>query len=76
MESAARQLVPSRTALFVANMDAKRWEWWLRTVTTFAANQGARPLLSHVAPADWIRHYAANEDAFSAVVLELDRVER
>lgn len=75
MEAAARQLIPLRTALFVADMDAKRRLWWLRTVAEFSANQGVRPLLSHVPPADWIRHYAANEDAYSAVTAELARVD-
>jgi hypothetical protein len=48
---------------------------WRRQVEDFMTSSGARCLLGTVSDADWERHYAANEDAYSAVVSELQRVD-
>jgi hypothetical protein len=48
---------------------------WLKQVEDFMTASGARALLEHVTPSEWLQHYAANEDAYSAVVAELERVD-
>lgn len=44
---------------------------WIYQAQAFAVAIGARPLVSHVAPATWAQYEAANEDAYSAVLLEM-----
>jgi len=59
--------------LFHSN--AARFRHWRTKVEVFKGTQGVAPLLAHVTEDEWRRHYAANEDAFSAVDSELARVE-
>lgn len=44
-----------------------RWRGW---VEEFKTVHGFRAVLSHVPEEVWARHFAANEDGFSAVVAE------
>lgn len=46
-------------------------ERYIRQVESFAAAIGARPWLTHMSATDWMKHRAANEDAYGAVLLEL-----
>lgn len=64
---------PLELPLFHSN--AARYRHWRTKLETFKAVQGVAPLLVHVTEADWRRHYAANEDAFSAVQTELARID-
>jgi hypothetical protein len=59
--------------LFYANV-ARRWHW-RKKLETFKAVQGVRAVLDHVSEERWAQHYAANEDAFDAVVAELEKIE-
>lgn len=65
----------SDTRRFVACMATARYRAWRELVEGFKVNQGARPLLEHVPEGVWLGRYAANDDAFSAVVEELQLVE-
>lgn len=69
MTSAEDQPQPIELPLFHSN--AARYRHWRTKLQVFKAVQGVAPLLVHVTEADWRRHYAANEDAFSAVQSEL-----
>lgn len=48
---------------------------WIYQAQAFAVAIGARPLVSHVAPATWAQYEAANEDAYTAVLLALAGVD-
>lgn len=50
----------------------KRWVQELQAAMT---SIGARPLLRHVNDSRWRSHCAANDDAFTAVLIELQGVE-
>lgn len=52
-----------------------RFLLWRERVETFKATQGARELLGHVSESEWFEYYAANDDAFTAVVSELARID-
>ncbi len=59
--------------LFYTNV--ARLRHWRTKLETFKAVQGLRPMLDHVTEERWLAHYAANEDAFSAVVSELEAID-
>lgn len=67
------QPIPETLPLFHSN--AARYRHWRTKLEKFKSVQGVAPLLVHVTEADWRRHYAANEDAFSAVQSELARID-
>lgn len=69
------KIVPLETPLFVAHMHAERYIAWRAQVEQWKASAGVRPVLSHVSEETWERHFAANEDAFSAVAAELEGVD-
>lgn len=48
---------------------------WLKQVHDFMTASGARCLLEHVPTSRWVAHFAANEDAYSAVVAELEQID-
>lgn len=48
---------------------------WMRQVEEFKTASGSRCLLEHVSDADWLAHFAANEDAYSAVMAEMEKVD-
>lgn len=48
---------------------------WRRSVDAFVTRHGVRPALIHVPEGSWVRRFVANEDAFSAVVGELEKVD-
>lgn len=64
---------PLELPLFHSN--AARFRHWRTKLEVYKAVQGVAKLLIHVSEADWRRHYAANEDAFSAVESELARID-
>lgn len=63
------------TARFVADMATARYRVWRATVEGFKVNTGGRPLLEHIPEGVWVGRYASNDDAYSAVVEELQRIE-
>ncbi len=67
------QPLPDTLPLFHSN--AARYRHWRTKLQVYKAVQGVAALLVHVTEADWRRHYAANEDAFSAVDSELARID-
>lgn len=66
---------PPVDALPLFHSNAARFRHWRTKLEVFKAVQGVAALLAHVTEDDWRRHYAANEDAFSAVDLELARID-
>lgn len=62
---------PLELPLFHSN--AARYRHWRTKLQVYKAVQGVASLLVHVTEKDWRAHYAANEDAFSAVESELAR---
>lgn len=56
------------------DLHAARFAHWRREVEIFKTAEGARCLLEHVGEDVWRLRYAANDDAYSAVVEELERV--
>lgn len=48
---------------------------WRKQVEDFMTASGTRCLLDHVTDEQWDAHYAANDDAYASVVLELEKVE-
>lgn len=73
MNALEHQPTPEELPLFHSN--AARFRHWRTKLEVFKAVQGVAPLLVHVSEADWRRHYGANEDAFSAVDLELSKID-
>lgn len=71
MNETIDQPPPDELPLFHSN--AARFRHWRTKLEVFKARQGVRPMLEHVSEATWRGHYAANEDAFSAVVKELEK---
>lgn len=65
---------PDADALPLFHSNAARFRHWRTKLEVFKALQGMGALLGHVTEAQWRAHYAANEDAFTAVVLEAQRV--
>lgn len=68
---AARNITTLNTPL----VRSERYFGWRRAVEAFKAVTGVRPLLMHLPDAVWARRFAANQDAFEAVVDELAGVE-
>jgi hypothetical protein len=66
---------PNPRELPLFHWNAARYLHWRRRLEAFKATQGVAALLVHVSHEDWHRHYAANEDAFSAVQTELARID-
>lgn len=66
---------PTAEELPLFHSNAARFRHWRTKLEVFKAVQGVAALLAHVTEDDWRRHYAANEDAFSAVDLELARID-
>lgn len=66
---------PTVDALPLFHSNAARFRHWRTKLEVYKAVQGVAKLLIHVSEADWRRHYAANEDAFSAVESELARID-
>lgn len=60
---------------FVVHMGHARYCAWRQRVETFAAVHGVRPLLANVPDVQWFERFAANEDAYSAVVSELGHID-
>lgn len=73
MDANTQQPTPAELPLFASN--PARLRHWRTKLELFKAVQGVRPLLDHVTEEQWLAHYAANEDAFSAVVEELRTIE-
>lgn len=48
---------------------------WRRQVELFITSQGVRAELDHVSDDRWEQHFAANADALTAVVDELEQVD-
>lgn len=70
-----RRTYPIRCPIdFSAAFTQRKYRAWRREVEGFKVAEGARQILGHVPEASWWAHYAANEDAFSAVVAELAQV--
>lgn len=67
------QTLPTEQPLFLSN--AARFRHWRTKLEVFKALQGVAPLLGHVTEDRWRSYYAANEDAFSAVVSELEKID-
>lgn len=65
---------PTTTSGFVVCMARARYRAWREMVELFKVTEGAQAILGHVPDADWFQHFAANEDAFTAVVVELTKV--
>lgn len=63
------------TPLFVRRMRDDRYVAWRALVEGIVTGTGVRPVLIHLDEGKWLRHFAANEDAFNAVVAELDSVD-
>lgn len=68
-------VVNLETPLFVRRMLDARYVAWRYVVEGLITGAGVRPALVHLDEGRWLRHYAANEDAFNAVVAELVRVD-
>lgn len=66
---------PSATADFVVYMHHARFRVWRRTVEQFKTAQGMRNALQHVNEHVWAHRFAANEDAYSAVISEMRRID-
>lgn len=64
---------PQTEELPLFHSNSARFRHWRTKLETFKALHGVRPMLEHVSEATWRAHYAANEDAFSAVVRELEK---
>ena len=64
---------PDELPLFHSN--AARFRHWRTKLEVFKALQCMGALLGHVTEEQWRARYAANEDAFSAVVAEMVRVD-
>jgi DNA repair photolyase len=64
-----------RTPLFVRHMEGERYRAWRALVAGITTGFGVRPALVHVPDDVWERYFAANEDAFNAVVTELEAVD-
>lgn len=64
--------VLARVARYEEYLERMRW---VRQVQAFSVAIGARSLVSHVQPTHWAKLHAANEDAFSAVLLALEGVD-
>ncbi len=47
---------------------------WRRQVEDFMTANGVRPVLEHLPESVWSAHYAANDDAYGAVLHELEHV--
>ena len=79
MRSAAAMnivLLPAATAARLARMQAEQDALgWRKQAEDFMTALGVRAVLEHVTEAQWSQHYAANEDAYSAVVAELLKVD-
>jgi len=75
MSAAAMNLIDRRirreTNRFLAHMERERYRVWREEVERFMVVEGVRPMLIHIPAARWIDRYAANDDAYSAVVEEL-----
>lgn len=67
--------IQRETRAFVVHMAQQRYCVWREQVETFKAVEGVRCVLEHVPDMQWLEHFAANEDAFSAVVAELAHVD-
>lgn len=63
------------TAAFVVQMQHARYRAWRRQVETFKTVTVGRAMLEHVPEDVWAERFAANEDAYSAVVDELARID-
>lgn len=59
------------TARFVAHIGQERYRVWREQVERFKSVQGVRAVLVHVPDSQWVARFAANDDAYSAVVEEL-----
>lgn len=68
-------ITPLTTPLFVRRMADQRYRAWRLLVENVITAQGVRPALVHLSEAAWFAHFAANEDAFNAVVAELEGVD-
>lgn len=69
-------LLPSAEVARLARMQAEQDRLgWRKQVEDFLTATGSRAMLEHVSEARWAEHYAANEDAYSAVVAELEKVD-
>ena len=66
---------PEVDALPLFHSNVARFRHWRTKLEVFKGTQGVAPLLAHVTEAQWRAHYAANEDAFSAVDLELAKID-
>lgn len=64
------------TERFVAHIGRERYRLWREELERFKAMAGARPALVHVPEARWLGRFAANDDAYSAVVEELCNVDQ
>lgn len=77
--AAAMEIVRFLTADAAARLAEQQAEQdvlgWRKQVAEFMTASGSRCLLEHVTDEQWMRHYAANEDAYTAVVAELEKVE-
>lgn len=65
---------PAADELPLFHSNVARFRHWRTKLEVFKASQGVAALLAHVTEDQWRAHYAANEDAFSAVVVELGKV--
>jgi hypothetical protein len=75
MTTPTAQPVPLTTPLFVRHMRNERYQAWRQLVEGLITATGVRPALVHLEEGIWVRHFAANEDAFNAVVAELNGVD-
>jgi hypothetical protein len=69
------KVVPLETALFVRRMQGERYCAWRALVEGLKTGVGVRAALVHLPEDVWLRHFAANEDAFNALVAELQGVD-
>jgi hypothetical protein len=69
----SRPFTTSETRAFVADMQRRRYCAWRKQLELFQVAAGVRRDLVHVPDVSWVQRYAANEDAFSAVLDELER---
>lgn len=66
------QLQHNRIRVHVARA---RYRAWREQVERFMVSQGMRAELEHVSDDQWEQHFAANADAYTAVVDELNQVD-
>lgn len=75
MTTQPAQTIPINTPLFVRYMRDERYLAWRRIVEGLITATGVRPALIHLGEGNWAQHFGANEDAFNAVVAELNGVD-